>query len=88
MRSRLDRAFPPGDGSGEHTADVGIGLLGRPGDVVEHRRHRQVRFEPALVHLVLSGIDVGGGRDGWFILERGSSQALVACRRIGVGQVI
>jgi hypothetical protein len=81
-----DRAFPPGDSPGEHAGDVGIALLGRSGDVAKHRRHRQVRFEPAFVHLPLSDIDSGGRRDG--LLERGSWCVLVACRRIGAGQVI
>jgi hypothetical protein len=82
------RAFPPGDGPGEHAGDVAIGLLRRPGDVAEHRRHRQVRFEPAFVHLVRSDSDFGGRRNGWFFLERGSSHAFVASRRIGIEQVV
>ena len=40
------------------------------------------------VHLARSDSDFGGRRDGWFFLERGSSHAFVACRRIGMGQVI
>ena len=40
-----DRAFPPGHRSGEHAVDVGVGLLGRPSHVAEHRGNRQVWFE-------------------------------------------
>jgi hypothetical protein len=78
------RAFPPRHGPGEHAGDVRIGLFGRPGDVAEPRRHRQVRFEPAFVHLARCDGDFGGRRNGWFFLEPGSCHAFVYCRRIGM----
>ena len=55
-----DRAFSPGDGSGEYPGDVGVCLLGRAGNVAEHRGDREVCFDVAFVVRRVSGCGCGG----------------------------
>ena len=54
-----DRALPPRYRSGEHTSDVGVRLLGRTGNVVEHRGNREVYFDVAFVVRRVSGCGYG-----------------------------
>ena len=66
-----DRAFPPGHRSGEHASDVGVGLLGRPGNVAEHRGNREVWFDVAFVVRRVSGRGCGGRPDRWKLRRMG-----------------
>ena len=51
-----DRAFSPRHRSGEHPSDVGVGLLGRAGNVAKHRGDREVCFDVAFVVRRVSGV--------------------------------
>ena len=58
-----DRAFPPRHGAGEHPSDVGVGLLGRTGNIAKHRGNREVCIEVAFVVRRVSGGGGGGCPD-------------------------
>ena len=55
-----DRAFSPGHRSGEHPSDVGVGLLGGPGNIAKHRGDREVWFDVAFAAHWLTGCGYGG----------------------------
>ena len=81
-----DGAFPPGHRSGEHPVDVGVGLLGRPGHVAEHRGNRQVWFEVVVAIRWVSEAGFGGRRDIWIWVGRGSCCTFSGEWRAGVPQ--
>ena len=83
-----DRAFPPGHRSGEHAVDVGVGLLGGPGDIAEHRGDRQVWFEVVVAIRWVSEAGFGGRRDIWIWVGRGGCCTFSGEWRAGVPQGI
>ena len=83
-----DRAFPPGHRSGEHPVDVGVGLLGGPGNVAEHRGNRQVWFEVAFAIRWVSGVASVAGATVESPSDGAASCTFRGGRRTGVPWVI
>ena len=83
-----NRAFPPGHRSGEHAVDVGVGLLGKPSHVAEHRGNRQVWFQVVVAVRWLGEGGFGGRCDIWIWVGRGSCCTFRREWRAGVPQGI